>query len=79
MVPPARSSVTREKCHGDVGSGDVCSQADLVWTHSLVTGLPGGARAVSVDIWRVEQQEIVEHWDVGQRVDSTYDSDAMFC
>jgi predicted SnoaL-like aldol condensation-catalyzing enzyme len=54
------------------------ARGEFVWTHSLVTGLPGGRRVVSVDIWRFEQGAIAEHWDVGQALAPDQDADAMF-
>lgn len=54
------------------------AEGDFVWTHSLVTGLPQGGRAVSVDIWRFENGQIAEHWDVAQSLKPDQDSNAMF-
>ncbi len=42
------------------------AEGDLVWTHNLITGLPDGGHAVSVEIWRFENGAIAEHWDVAQ-------------
>lgn len=43
----------------------LAEDGEYVWAHSLITGLPQGGRAVSVDIWRFEDGAIAEHWDVG--------------
>ena len=53
------------------------AEGDFVWTHSLVTGLPGGKRVVSVDIWRFESGAIAEHWDVGQALEPGQAPDAL--
>ncbi|MGW4840271.1 nuclear transport factor 2 family protein [Streptomyces globisporus] len=43
----------------------VAAQGDLVFTHSLVHGW-GPGPTVIVDIFRLENDRIVEHWDVAQ-------------
>ncbi|WP_098899061.1 nuclear transport factor 2 family protein [Streptomyces sp. st77] len=43
----------------------VAAQGDLVFTHSLVHGW-GPGPTVIVDIFRLEDDRIVEHWDVVQ-------------
>ncbi|HKY86125.1 MAG TPA: nuclear transport factor 2 family protein [Pseudorhodoplanes sp.] len=50
---------------------------DFVWTHNLITGLPEGGRAVSVEIWRLEDGAIAEHWDVVQRLKPDQDPASM--
>lgn len=41
---------------------------DLVWTHNLLQPSPGAAPMVSVDIFRVRDGRVCEHWDVAQPV-----------
>ncbi|MEJ7730108.1 MAG: nuclear transport factor 2 family protein [Polyangiaceae bacterium] len=55
----------------------LCEEGDLVWVHALVTGVPGGGRVVTVDIWRFEGDAIAEHWDVGQRLAAGDEPEAM--
>ncbi|MEU6838015.1 nuclear transport factor 2 family protein [Streptomyces rubiginosohelvolus] len=43
----------------------VAAQGDLVFTHSLVHGWEPGPTVI-VDIFRLENDRIVEHWDVVQ-------------
>nr|WP_201845090.1 nuclear transport factor 2 family protein [Myceligenerans indicum] len=43
----------------------IAAQGDLVFTHSLVHGWAPGP-VVIVDIYRLENERIVEHWDVVQ-------------
>ncbi|MFB8105514.1 MULTISPECIES: nuclear transport factor 2 family protein [unclassified Streptomyces] len=45
----------------------VAAQGDLVFTHSLVHGW-GPGPTVIVDIFRLEEGRIVEHWDVVQEL-----------
>ncbi|MCT6782009.1 nuclear transport factor 2 family protein [Streptomyces sp. CS7] len=45
----------------------VAAQGDLVFTHSLVHGW-GPGPTVIVDIFRLENDRIVEHWDVVQEL-----------
>lgn len=52
----------------------LAEDGDLVWVHALISGLPGGARAVTVDIWRFDGEMLVDHWDVGQRLDPAQDA-----
>lgn len=42
------------------------AEGAFVWTHNLITGLPQGGCAVSVEIWRFNNGAIAEHWDVAQ-------------
>jgi len=55
----------------------VIAEGAFVWTHSLISGLPQGKRAISVDIWRFEDGKLAEHWDVGQAVSPDQDPNAM--
>ncbi|NUP13368.1 MAG: SnoaL-like domain-containing protein [Polyangiaceae bacterium] len=55
----------------------LCEEGDYVWAHSIITGLPNGARVATVDIWRFEGDCIAEHWDVGQRLDPSVDASAV--
>ncbi|PRZ08321.1 putative SnoaL-like aldol condensation-catalyzing enzyme [Isoptericola sp. CG 20/1183] len=43
------------------------AQGDLVFTHSIVTGWAPGP-VVIVDVFRLEEGRIVEHWDVVQEL-----------
>ncbi|MBC8036295.1 MAG: ester cyclase [Rhizobiales bacterium] len=54
------------------------AEGAFVWTHSLITGLPQGAGAVSVDIWRFENGAIAEHWDVAQGLKPDQNPASMF-
>jgi predicted SnoaL-like aldol condensation-catalyzing enzyme len=51
------------------------AEGDYVWTHSLVKPFPDAPDVVVVDIWRIQDGVLAEHWDVGQSVpeDSTVD------
>lgn len=53
------------------------AEGDFVWTYNFITGLPQGARAVSVEIWRFDNGAIAEHWDVAQRLKADEDPTPM--
>ena len=44
----------------------IVAEDDIVVAHSLLTVGDGGTGTVVVDIFRLEDQRIVEHWDVMQ-------------
>ena len=46
----------------------VIAEDDLVVTHDLVKGSPGQRGMAGIDIFRLEDGKIVEHWDVRQPV-----------
>jgi predicted SnoaL-like aldol condensation-catalyzing enzyme len=46
----------------------VIAEGDLVVTHSLITTSPEDRGTAAVDIFRLEDGKIVEHWDVLQPV-----------
>jgi predicted SnoaL-like aldol condensation-catalyzing enzyme len=49
----------------------VIAEDDLVVTHSLITTGPDDRGTAAVDIFRLEDGRIVEHWDVLQPVPET--------
>ncbi|MFE3458059.1 nuclear transport factor 2 family protein [Nocardiopsis aegyptia] len=55
----------------------MAAEGDLVWTHSLARTGPGADGAVVVDIWRVRDGRLAEHWDVGQAVPEGMTADDM--
>ncbi|MEU2872541.1 nuclear transport factor 2 family protein [Streptomyces olivoreticuli] len=44
------------------------AEGDQVWTHSVAKAAPDAQPSVVVDIWRIEDGRLAEHWDVGQGV-----------
>ncbi|MFE0043520.1 nuclear transport factor 2 family protein [Streptomyces albireticuli] len=44
----------------------VVAEGDQVWTHSVAKAAPDAPPSIVVDIWRVEDGRLAEHWDVGQ-------------
>jgi predicted SnoaL-like aldol condensation-catalyzing enzyme len=46
----------------------VVAEGDLVVTHSLLKGAPYDRGTAVVDIFRLEDGKVVEHWDVHQPV-----------
>jgi predicted SnoaL-like aldol condensation-catalyzing enzyme len=71
------SAAARQMPDFHIEARRLCEEGDLVWVHALVTGLPGGGRAITTDIWRFEGDAIAEHWDVGQRLSDRDDPEAM--
>lgn len=46
----------------------IVAEDDFVWTHGLIRLAPDKPAAISVDIWRIADGLLAEHWDVGQAV-----------
>lgn len=53
----------------------VVAEGDLVVTHSLLKTTPDDRGTAAVDIFRLEDGKIVEHWDVLQPVPETSAND----
>ena len=53
----------------------VVAEGDLVVMHSLVKGAPDDRGTAVVDIFRLEDGKVVEHWDVHQLVPETSSND----
>ena len=57
----------------------IIAEGDLVMTHSHLIPKPGGRGTAVVDIFRLENGNIVEHWDVVQEIPETYaNTNTMF-
>jgi predicted SnoaL-like aldol condensation-catalyzing enzyme len=46
----------------------IVAEDDLVWTHGLIRLTADKPAAISVDIWRIADGLLAEHWDVGQPI-----------
>ncbi len=49
----------------------ILAEGDLVVTHSHLIREPGDRGMAIVDIYRIDNGQIVEHWDVVQEVPET--------
>ncbi|KAF1313159.1 hypothetical protein FI667_g17645, partial [Globisporangium splendens] len=59
--------------------GAQIADGDLVWNHSRVSGIPGVPASIAVDVFRVKDGRLVEHWDVLQtEVTETVSGRPMF-
>lgn len=51
------------------------AEGDLVVTHSLIKTSPKDRGTAAADIFRLEDDKVVEHWDVLQQVPETAAND----
>jgi predicted SnoaL-like aldol condensation-catalyzing enzyme len=57
----------------------IISDGDMVWVHSHVTTGPDDRGQAVVDIFRLENGKVVEHWDVGTAVpEKSLNTNTMF-
>jgi predicted SnoaL-like aldol condensation-catalyzing enzyme len=55
----------------------IVAEDDFVWTHGLIRLAPDKPAAISVDIWRIADGLLTEHWDVGQSVPEGFTADDL--
>ena len=46
----------------------IVAEDDFVWTHGLIRLVGDKPAVISVDIWRIADGLLAEHWDVGQSI-----------
>lgn len=56
----------------------IIAEDDFVWTHGLIRTAHDTPAAISVDIWRITDGLLAEHWDVGHPIpDGTTPDDLL--
>lgn len=55
----------------------IIAEDDFVWTHGLVRLAADRPPVISVDIWRITDGLLAEHWDVGQPIPEGMTEDDM--
>ena len=46
----------------------IVAEDDFVWTQGLIRLAPDNPVVISVDIWRIADGLLAEHWDIGQPI-----------
>lgn len=44
----------------------IIADDDSVWVQSKISGLPNNVEKMSVDIYKIANNQIIEHWDIQQ-------------
>jgi predicted SnoaL-like aldol condensation-catalyzing enzyme len=68
LVDAFRNDVSTKFPNVHIEVSRVVAEGDFVWTQGLITGLPNNGQILSVDIWKLADGKISEHWDVQQPV-----------
>jgi predicted SnoaL-like aldol condensation-catalyzing enzyme len=55
----------------------IIAEDDFVWTHGLIRLTANKQAVISVDIWRIADGLLAEHWDVGQSIPEDLTADDL--
>jgi len=56
----------------------IAVEGDLVWIHSYTQNDPGDHGKMSMDIWRIRDGKIAEHWDIIQDIPKDVEPSSMY-
>ncbi|MDH7459972.1 nuclear transport factor 2 family protein [Chitinophagaceae bacterium 26-R-25] len=56
----------------------VAAEGDLVWMQSYTQNDPGDHGKMSMDIWRIKDGKIAEHWDIIQDIPKDVEPSSMY-
>ncbi|MGU3377541.1 nuclear transport factor 2 family protein [Chryseobacterium sp. M5A1_1a] len=56
----------------------IAAESDLVWIQCYTQDFPGDQGKMSMDIWRVKDGKIAEHWDIIQDIPKEIAPETMF-
>ena len=56
----------------------IAAEGDLVWIHCYTQDHPDDHGKMSMDIWRVQEGKIAEHWDIIQEIPKDVEPSSMY-
>lgn len=56
----------------------IAAEGDLVWIQCYTQDFPGDHGKMSMDIWRIQDGKIAEHWDIIQEIPKDIDPSSMY-
>jgi predicted SnoaL-like aldol condensation-catalyzing enzyme len=56
----------------------IAAEGDLVWIQCHTQDFPGDHGKMSMDIWRIQDGKIAEHWDIIQEIPKDIDPSLMY-
>lgn len=56
----------------------IAAEGDLVWIQCYTQDFPGDHGKMSMDIWRIKDGKIAEHWDIIQDIPKNVEPSSMY-
>lgn len=56
----------------------IAAEGDLVWIQCYTQDFPGDHGKMSMDIWRIKDKKIAEHWDIIQDIPKDVEPSSMY-